>query len=161
MIIIANIFSLIGACFIGYSTFSKKKDKMLYLQTADCFFNSISCLLVGSFSAMSTNLICMIRNYINAKGKMSNKLSYLFAIFILIIGIAINKKGLIGLLPPIASVEYTILSARGTTAKHLNYALLINLILWFIHDCFVKLYPSMIIDCIIIFLIIINIFKKD
>lgn len=155
--LLANIFSCIGTFLLAYSTFSKSKKNMLWIQVGDCGFNALGNFFIGSYSAMTTNFICLIRNIINAKGKLNNFLLSIISVFILIIGILVNKIGYIGLLPPIASVQYTIWSSKVKSAQGLRYGLIINLILWFIHDLYVKLYPAIIIDILVSLITLYNI----
>lgn len=162
-IILANIMSGIGMLLLVYSTFSKSKKKMLWIQVGDCFFNALGCLLAGSYSAMITNTVSMIRNILNAKGFMTKVLSYIVAVILLVLGVVVNKKGLIGLLPPVASVIYTIWLERGKTAQSLRFGLIVNLVLWLIHDFYVGLYVSGITDILLIIVTVINIirFRKE
>lgn len=161
--ILANIMSGIGMMLLVYSTFSKSKKKMLWIQVGDCFFNALGCLLAGSYSATATNAISMIRNIVNARGKMTKILSYIIAIILLTLGVVVNKKGLIGLLPPLASVIYTIWLERGKTAQSLRFGLVVNLALWLVHDFYVGLYVSGITDTLLIIVTVINIarFRKE
>lgn len=158
-VLIANIFSGLGALLLAYSTFSKDKERMLWIQVGDCTCCVLRNAFIGSMSAVSTNFICTIRNILNAKGKLSQGITYIFAILIFLTGVIVNNKGLIGILPPIASVEYTIWSSRCKTSQSLRYALLVNLCLWFMHDSVVKLYPSMVMDIIISGVTLVNILK--
>lgn len=161
--ILANIMSGIGMMLLVYSTFSKSKKKMLWIQVGDCFFNALGCILACSYSATVTNTISMIRNIINAKGKMTKVLSYIIAVTLLAIGVVVNKKGLIGLLPVLASVIYTIWMEYFKTAQSLRFGLVVNLVLWLIHDFYVGLCVSGVTDTVLVFITIINIirFRKE
>lgn len=159
MSVIANIFSAIGTFFLIYSTFSKKKDKMVWMQVLDSGFNSLGCLFIGSYSGAMTNFISMVRNMIDVKGRMTNVLSYIIALVCLILGLLVNINGIVGLLPPIASVEYTILLARCKTAQSLRFALAINIALWLIHDVYVRLYPAIFADIIVLIFTLYNIVR--
>lgn len=157
--VIANVFSGLGAILLAYSTFSKKKDKMLWMQVGDCACNVLSNAFIGSVSAVTTVFICMIRNALNARGKLSVQMSYVFAVVIFAIGVVVNNKGLIGFVPPIASVEYTVWSAKCKTAQALRYALLVNVCLWFVYDTVVRLYPAMTMDVVVSVITVLNIVR--
>lgn len=154
--IIQTALSLIGSCCLIYSTFSKKKDNMLLWQTTDCGFNAVATLIAGSFTGTTTCILCGIRNFLNAKHKLTKWLTILFCILLFVLGILVNKIGWIGYLPPIAAVEYTIWSALAKNAQQLRAGLIINCSIWAIHDCYVHLYPSTITYIIIIILSIVN-----
>jgi len=162
-ILIANIFSFVWAILLGISTFSKKRNKMLSIQTGDCIFNSLACLFVGSYAGFTTNIISGIRNVLNIKDKMTKWLLIIITILIFVIWIISNQAWIIGLLPPIASLQYTLWSSTTKSVQRTRIWLIINLIIWLIHDIFMKIYPSATMDLIIIIVTIINIFrwKKD
>ena len=159
-VLIANIFSFIWAILLGISTFSKKRNKMLSIQTGDCIFNSLACLLAKSYAGFTTNVISGIRNILNIKGKMTKKLLIIITILILVIWIISNQAWIIWLLPPIASIQYTLWSSTTKSAQRTRIWLAINIIMWLIHDIFMKIYPSAIMDIIIIIITAINIFRQ-
>ena len=156
--LIANIFSFVWAILLGISTFSKKRNKMLSIQTGDCVFNSLACLFAGSYAGFTTNIISGIRNMLNIKNKMTKWLLIIITILILLIWIISNQSWIIWLLPPIASVQYTLWSSTTKSAQRIRIWLVINLIIWLIHDIYMKIYPSATMDLIISIVTIINIF---
>lgn len=141
-LIIANVFSFIGATLFIISSFMNTKKRMLYIQGADALFNGIACLIRGSYSGMTTNFIGGARNILTAKGISPKWLTALICALLIIIGTIFNDKGLIGYLPIIASVEYTIYTALTDDIKHIRIALMINVSLWAIHDFYMLLIPS-------------------
>jgi len=156
--LIANIFSFIWAILLWISTFSKKRNKMLSIQTWDCIFNSLACLFSWSYAGFTTNIISGIRNILNIKDKMTKWLLIFITVLILFIWIISNQSGIIGLLPPIASVQYTLWSSTTKSAQRTRIWLIINITMWLIHDTFMKIYPSAVMDIIIIIAATINIF---
>ena len=161
MIIAANICTFIGMSLLLYSTFSKNKETMLKIQFFDCLLNSLGNILIGSYSGMTTNAISGIRNILNAKNKNNVVINSIMIITMVIIGLIVNTKGIIGLLPIIASVQYSIWSYKIKSAQGLRYGLLLNIIIWLIHDFVVMLYTSAAIDCILIVTISYNIKKEN
>lgn len=159
-IIVANIFSALGALLLCISTFSKRKDNMLYIQTGDCFFYSLACFFAGSYSGSTTYLINCVRNIINAKGKMTKPIMALISFLIFTIGMICNTKGFVGILGPVAAVQYTIWSSLAKTSQQIRYGLVLNLAMWEIHDIKMRLYPSAITYLVIIIVTIINIIRK-
>lgn len=161
MIVVANLLSFIGSFLLAYSTFSKSKRNMLIIQVGDCMFNSLGCLFAGSLSGFTTNFISGIRNVVNAKEKNNKYINFLFVVAIIVLGIVANTRGIIGLLPVIASIEYTIWSYLCKTAQGLRFGLVVNLILWLIHDCYVLLFTSTTLDVVLICITLYNIIKND
>ena len=163
MIIIANIFTAIGELFMAYSTFSKSKKNMLIVQVCDCIFNLIGCLFIGAYSAAVVNIIAGTRNLLNAKNKNNIYINGLLVAVLVWLGLILNKNGLIGLLPVLASLIYTICSYMLKSAQGLRYIICFNMIMWFVHDFSIGLYSSACFDVLILVVSFINIirFNKD
>lgn len=159
MYIVANIFSFIGSVALIWSTFAGTKRNMLLFRVLDTSGNALGNFFIGSYSGMASNLISLVRNILNIKGKISFLYTALISLSVLVVGISVNTRGLIGFLPPIASVEYTIWSMKGSTAQSLRYALLINITLWLIYDINIGLVPAIIADIITLLTAIYNILK--
>lgn len=160
LIILPQIFSLIGAVLLLYSTFAKTKKSILLTQTGDCVFNAMAGLLAGSYASASTNLISAVRNALTAKELVTKAVAVAFAVGICTIGLIVNQRGLIGILPAIASVQYTFWMFYAKTARTMKIGLLINVAVWLIHDIIIGLYPAMVVDIIIIVACIYNVFIK-
>lgn len=105
--LIANIFSALGTLLLAISTFSSKKGKMLCIQVADCGFTALANLFIRSYSGMIANLI-LIRNVLNAKEKMNKYIFILLCVLLVVLGSVSNTKDVIGLLPLVASLEYSV-----------------------------------------------------
>lgn len=159
MKLLANIFSLAGMSLLLISTFSKTKSKMLLLQVGDALFNSIGSLLIGGYSGFITNLLAGIRNLVNSKGKSNKYINILFMILILVIGLCVNRNGLIGLLPILASLEYTLCSYLVKSAQGLRLVLVVNIVLWGTYDLTIGLYTAFIIDIVICLVTIFNLIR--
>lgn len=156
MFILGEIFSFLAAAFLGYSTFSKNKKKMAFLQIIDSTFNGISNLFLLSYSGIITNAFTATRNFLVYKNKFTNKVAIVFCILIICIGVTFNNKGPIGILPIIASVEYTIFICKSKNTNNLRLGLIFNLILWAIYDFYISSYPMFTMDVMIIFFSIFN-----
>lgn len=159
MIVTGQVFSFLAAITLAYSTFNKSKNKMIFWQIVDSMLNAIANVFLFSFSGAITNVFTSIRNMLQVKNKFDKKMMILFCLFVIIIGIYVNNKGIIGLLPIIASIEYTILMYKFKTAQKMRIALIINLILWSIYDFTIKSYPMFTMDLIIICISFINIIR--
>ena len=156
MLIIGEIFSLLAAVFLAYSTFAKKKQKMVFWQILDSSLNAISNIFLLSYSGCITNIFTVLRNYLTYKNKLNKRYTIIFIILMVILGCLFNNKGIIGLFQIIASIEYTLFMYRSKTANNLRTGLIINLTLWGIYDFYIKSYPMLIMDIVIIIFSITN-----
>lgn len=112
-----------------------------------------------SYSAVVTNLVNVIRNYLTYKNKINNGLTILFISFYVIFGLVFNTKGFIGIFPILASSSYAIFCLKSEKVQILRYGLVLNQILWFCHDVFIKAYPSMLVEILMSLIAIYNIIK--
>lgn len=159
MFIIGEIFSLLAAICLCASTFCKKKRKMVTWQVMDSILNALANLFLLSYSGFITNIFTAIRNILEAKKIKSKFITIIFCIILIILGFKFNNRGVIGLLPIFASIEYTIFMFKSKTSQALRIGLIINLIPWSIYDMYIRSYPIFITDLIIISFSIFNINK--
>ena len=81
-------------------------------------------------------------------------------ILCILVGLWANNRGVIGLFPIIASASYTIFMFITQNEQQMRWALVSNLILWFIHDIYVQAYPSALTDIILSIWTAIQIFNN-
>ena len=150
MIIIANILSLVANILCGVSSFFKKKKTILLVQTTECCLGSLVQILAGNPAAAVELLICALRNFVTSKGLKAKWVYWLFSIFFLGFGLLFNNNGLIGFLPVIATIQYTLWLGYSKTAQAVRYGMILNYIPWIIHDFMSRLYISA--GCMTVFL---------
>lgn len=157
--VLGTICSFLCAILISLSTFSKNIKDIEKIQIFNPIFGALSNFFLCSYSAVVTNMVNVIRNYLAYKGKITRKLTILFIGFYILFGLAFNTKGWIGIFPILASSSYAIFYLKSDNAQILRYGLVLNQILWFFHDLFVKAYPSMVVEVLISIITIYNIIK--
>ena len=158
-LLFSNIFSGIGTTLLLYSTFGKRKDKALLIQSGSLAATMLSYLFIGSYSAILSCLISITRNILVAKEKMSLVLLLGITFTLSLLGIFTNNNGVVGLLPVIASVEYTIWCSVCKTAQSLRWALFVNTVLWVTFNICVSMYLFAAMDAVTLIITIINIIK--
>ena len=159
MNILGEILSLLAALTLAYSTFSKKKKKMMLWQALNALFFGLSNFCLAGYSAVVTNVLTFIRNLLVVKNKFDKKCTVIICILIIGIGLHFNNRSIIGLLPIIASVQYTICVFALKSPQHLRWSLVVNLAMWVIFDFVIAAYPAAIMDIVIIIVTIINIIR--
>lgn len=141
-LIIGNIFSLLSAICIAMSAVKKSKNDFMYWQIGDTFFGIIANIALSAYAALVISVICLIRNVLSYKNKLTKNITIFLLICSIIIGLYANNLAIIGLLPIIASASYTICIYITKNEQQMRYALAINMLLWFIHNLYVQAYPS-------------------
>ena len=107
IIIIGNIISLFGSGGILISTAVKNKKNILKVQTAASFFLLASDIVLRGYSGAAQDLICIVRNLTVILGKKSKILNFFFIISGVALGVIFNNKGLLGLLPILANLQFS------------------------------------------------------
>ena len=159
MVILGELFSLLAALCLAYSTFSNKKNKMIWWQAINAIFYGLSNLFLGAYSAVVTNVLTLFRNTLQVKNKLNRNSTFIICLLMAIVGIIANNKEWLGLLPILASITYTICVYILKSAQQMRIALVVNLIQLMIFDFLVKAYPMFIMDMIIIVVTVMNMIR--
>lgn len=160
VLIIGNIFSLFSAICIAISVIKKSKKDLMYWQIGDTFFGIIANIALSAYAALVISVICFIRNILSYKDKLTINITYILLILSVVIGLYANNRGVIGWLPIIASASYTICVYVTKNEQQMRWALVFNLMLWFVHNAYVQAYPSAIANIVLCFWTALNIFKN-
>ncbi len=145
-LIIGNIFSLLSAICIAVSVIKKNKNDLIWWQILDVIFCILSNIALYTYAALTTNSVALIRNILAYKNKLTEKLTFVLMILCIVAGLWANNRGIIGLFPIVASASYTVLMYTTRNDQQMRYALISNLLLWFVHDFYVQAYPSALTD---------------
>ena len=159
MNILGKILSLLAALTLAYSTFSKKKTKMMFWQASNALLFGLSNFCLAGYSAVVTSALNFIRNVLVVKNKLSKKYTFILCVLMIGFGLYVNNNGVIGLFPIIASVQYTICVFALKSPQHLRWSLLAYLAQWEVFNFAIGAYPVFIMDIVIIIVTIINIIR--
>lgn len=162
---IAQGFGVLGLLVMVISLFQKNKDKMLGYVVFNGIFFGIEYLLLGAYSGMFSNFFGIFRTYVSKEKEKHRNLNkwYILLFFIIgytIIGFISFDGKIISLLPIIAEIIYVI-TLWQKDVRRIRIGTLLMVILWLIYDIFVKAYPSMITDLIVMSSTIVAIVMKD
>lgn len=140
--IIGNIFSLLSAICIAVSVAKTSKKDFMFWQIGDTAFGTVANIALSAYAALVISIICLIRNILSYSDKLTKNITYILLVTSIIIGLYANNRGIIGWLPIIASASYTICIYVTKNEQQMRYALLFNMLLWFVHNLYVQAYPS-------------------
>jgi hypothetical protein len=93
---------------LGLSCWSKNPRRVFIYQLAENLIYSLSSIVFGSYSAAVSTLLSAARSLLIVKGCYTKKWMYFFAAGTAVFGLITNSKGLIGLLPVIGNLQYTL-----------------------------------------------------
>ena len=133
---------------------------MIYIQIFSAIANFISNIFLFSYSGAITNFFTILRNYISYKGKNSFILTISICILLTILGMIFNNQGIIGVLPILATLEYTICIYKVKKVNNMLISAFFNVLLWSIYDFYIMSYPMFVMDVVTALVSIHNYFKN-
>ena len=158
-LIVGNIFSLLSATCIAISVLKKNKKDLIWWQIIDAVFSILSNIALYTYAALTTNFVAVIRNILAYNNKLTKSITGVLVLLCIIAGFFANNRGVIGILPVVASAGYTIFMFTTKNEQQMRWALIFNLTLWFIHDVYVQAYPTVLIKILLIGWTFIKIFQ--
>lgn len=158
-ILIGNIISFAAAIFLAVSCVVKSRKQIFILQFMNCAVLAVASYFFGSYAAITTLALCCIRNIFIMKDKFSVPVMTVILILVIACGILTNNRGIIGLLPVIATVEYTICCHYITDVGKTRISILINEAIWIIYSFLVLDFSTAITDIIVVTVDIVSIAK--
>ena len=111
----------------------KDPKKVYGMQVTENVILIVSSACFGSWSGISTLLVSTVRNILLVKGMFDKRMMYLFMILVTGCGLAVNNKGLIGLLPVFATPMLTVCNYYAREIMAIKWSLFINIVLWAIY----------------------------
>ena len=129
-ILLGNCVSFLAAVLLGLASWTKKSNRVFIYQIAENVVLAMSSVVFGSYAAAVSTLLAAARCAVIIKGRYSRLLMTFFAAATFLLGIVTNSRGWLGLLPVIASVEFTVCNYFLTDIKGIKWSLLVNTALW-------------------------------
>lgn len=158
IVTIANIIAILGCILMVAVGYIKNKKSALIVQVIQMILLSITDLLLGSITGTLINILGIIRNILCYKNSLSKISIALIIIASVYFGYSHNTLGFIGLLPIINNIVFIIFI---NTKSKVGFKILIifSMILWFIHDLYIKSYVTALFDIFTIISSVISIIQ--
>jgi len=107
-IVFGNICSLLAMGTDSISSSRKTVSGMLWVQNASQLLYGISSMVLKGYSGTAQNVVCIIRNLTIIKGINNKFVQWCLIIAGVVLGLCFNNLGVMGLLPIIANLQYTL-----------------------------------------------------
>ena len=144
-ILIGNILALIASIVMVVASYIKNKEKFLIVQSIQIFLFVLSNIVLGGYSGAIVNALSVLRNLLCYKNRLTKTWIIILCILMIVLSTIYNTNGLIGLLPIIASVMFTV-NINTKNALSLKIMVVISFTLWLIFDFAIKSYVSSLFD---------------
>ncbi|MCI2046845.1 MAG: YgjV family protein [Faecalibacterium sp.] len=135
VIVFSNVISGLGMLVLFISTFLRDKRQILGVQCVNHACAIVADTLLKGYSGLVQDVISLTRNLVVLAGRQTRFLKVFFVAAGLLLGMAFNNRGLVGLLPVLAGTEYAIVVVReGTTERALKWAIVVSTLCWAIYS---------------------------
>lgn len=134
MLLIGNLISLIGAVFMAISCVAKEKKQVFFHQFLSSAVLTVSSVILNSFSGAVSMALCALRNLIVARGKYTKPVMWFFCISAVVLGLAANTRGLLGVVPVLSTVQYTLGIYYASTERAVKYNIMANVTAWMVYS---------------------------
>ena len=150
VIVIANIIDFVAAMIQVGSGAIKKKSKILVVQIVQLLMQAVSMLLLGGVTGAISNVLSCFRNYLCYKEKLNTMWKAILIIASIVMTIALNDQGLLGIIPVTVCTVYIIFMDVKDPIK---FKLLVTLsfIPWVFYHFILKSYTGAFFDAASVF----------
>lgn len=156
---IANGISTVASLFMVASCITKQRERVFHLQFIQCMLLSISSYFLSSYSGIAANLVSGFRNLAVAKGHFTKRMMMFFLILSLCLGLVVNNRDWIGLLPMIANLQFALCSYACTSLKGTKLSIWVNVVIWIVYSFLVMDIATGISDTVVLIINTITILR--
>lgn len=111
-LIVGNLCSLLAMGTDSLSSAQKTAKQVLWVQNLSQLLYCIGTILLGGYSGAAQNVVSIIRNLIAIKQISKKWIQWTLVVLGIVLGLAFNNIGWVGLLPVIANFQYTLVVFR-------------------------------------------------
>ncbi len=130
-ILIGNLFSLLAMVSDSVSGTREKHKDIMAVQIVSQFFYGVSSVVLRGYSSTAQNAVAVFRNLAAMKNVKSRVLEWALILSGVVLGILFNNRGLLGFLPVLANLEYSVSVFRfKDDEKALKLAFILNMIMY-------------------------------
>lgn len=158
-IIIGNAISLFAGIFLILSMWVNDEKEAYKHQFLNAFFLTISSIFFLSWTGVTTMALAASRNVMVYKDKLTFNWTIFFIILSVVFGLAVNTKGIIGLLPIIAIVQITLCNYYLKTIKWIKLSFIVNELFYIVYFITIWDFSSSVIESITAIIGLISLFK--
>lgn len=107
-IIIGNLCTLLGMGANAFSATRKNMKGVLRAQNLGQVIYFASAIVLRGYSAAVQNVVSILRNIVAIRNINSKAIQWILTGLALVFGVAFNNRGLMGLLPVVGNLQYTL-----------------------------------------------------
>ena len=149
-ILLGNLFSLCAMISDSVSGTRKKHSEIMAVQIVSQFFYGASSVALKGYSSTAQNLVAVFRNLAAMKNVKSRALEWTLILAGVVLGVVFNNRGLLGWLPILANLEYSVAVFKlRENEKALKLAFILNMVLYAVFSAVIQNYVG-VLSCTVI-----------
>ena len=149
-IIVGNICSLCAMITDSVSGTRTKRSQILGIQIISQLFYGAGSIILKGYSSTAQNVVAIFRNIAAIKNIKSKVLEWILIGLGVVLGIIFNNRGLIGWLPIIANLEYSIAMFRfKDDERRLKLTFIVNMLMYSVFSFFIKNYVGVVSNIVV------------
>ena len=130
-VLLGNICSLGAMISESVSSTREKRNEILGIQIISQFFYAAASVILKGYSSTAQNVAAVLRNLAAIKNVRSRFVEWFLIGLGVILGLILNNRGLLGLVPILTNLEYSMaIFYFKTNERELKWAFFINKILY-------------------------------
>ena len=146
--------------FNAFSSTRKTPKGVLMMQNASQTVYAASAIVLGGYSAAVQNVVSILRNFAAIRKIKSKFVEWTLVILGVVLGIAFNNRGWVGLLPVIGNLQYTLAIFRfKDDERKIKIFFLISLLAFMIFNFSIRNYVGIVSDTIVAITTIVMLLK--
>jgi hypothetical protein len=149
-IIVGNLLSLCAMITDSISGTRKKHSEIMAVQIVSQFFYGASSIALKGYSSTVQNVVAVFRNLAAMKNVKSKVLEWTLVLAGVVLGAVFNNRGLLGWLPIIANLEYSIAVFRlKGNERALKVAFILNALMFAVFNGVIMNYVGVVASMVI------------
>ena len=149
-VLVGNVLSLGATVSDSVSGTRKKRSEILAVQIVSQFFYGASAIVLKGYSSAAQNVVAVFRNLAAIKNVKNRFLEWGLILAGVVLGIVFNNRGLLGWLPIIANLEYSVCVFKlKDNEKALKLAFIINMVMYAVFSLVIRNYVG-VVSCSVI-----------
>ena len=150
-VLIGNISALLAMITNAFSATRKTSRGILLSQNLTQAIYCITAIILGGYSAAVQNAVSILRNFAAIGNKRSKVVQWGLVLTGVVLGVAVNNRGLIGLLPVISNLMYTIAVFRFVNKERaLKISFLISVVFFVVFNLAIMNFVGALADTVVI-----------
>lgn len=161
-ILIGNVCSLIGMLLDSFASTRKQAKNVLFSQALAQVVYTIGSIALKGYSAAVQGVISMLRNLIAMGGKTRITVEWTLLVLGVVLGLVFNNRGLFGLLPILANLEYSLAVLKfKNDERKLKIAFSVMVVLFAAFNLVLYNIVGVFTNAITLIVTLLDIFKKN